>query len=93
MPQSSYHAREILNRILGHGDMEALKERVKPRLEAEEPLPPRLAAGTAHTPQGVERRLAVLPSRGIVCDALAGIGADPTPESLAGNIEDFVGTA
>jgi hydroxymethylglutaryl-CoA reductase (NADPH) len=92
MPQSSHQARDILSRILGDHDIDALSHRVKPRRPADEPLPPRLAAGTDYTEHGVERRLAVLRKQGIVCDAISGIGADPTPESLAGNIENYVGT-
>jgi hydroxymethylglutaryl-CoA reductase (NADPH) len=93
MPQPSHHAREILSRILGDDDMAALKDRIKRRLPADEGLPPRLVGGTDHTAQGVQRRLSVLRTQGITCDALAGIGADPSPESLAGNIENYVGTA
>jgi hydroxymethylglutaryl-CoA reductase (NADPH) len=93
MPQTSHHAREILSRILGDGDIDALSDRLKPRLPADEPLPPRFSGGSDFTKEAIERRLDVLRRQGIACDALAGVDADPSPESLAGNIENYVGTA
>ncbi len=82
-----------MDRIQGGKPAQASVDRLAPRLPSAFPLPPRLPAGNDHTAAGAARRRAVLERQGLRVPHLAGAEGNPAPETLAGNIENFLGFA
>jgi hydroxymethylglutaryl-CoA reductase (NADPH) len=87
------YAKDILARTLGGKAPEVRAAELRPRLPSREPLPPHLPAGSVHTAEAVEKRRRLLAAQGLDTARLAGAGAEPRPEDLAGNIENLVGFA
>ncbi|QDU55104.1 hydroxymethylglutaryl-CoA reductase [Aeoliella mucimassa] len=93
MAQNSEQSLLILQRLLADGDAEALRERHRPRLPEEQPLPPRFRHSAAKTPEAIEARRTILREQGIAIDQLCGSDDRMDPETLEGNIENYVGLA
>lgn len=93
MPAPRRIASNIRAQLLAGESEDELSRRVEPRLPEEAPLPPRVPAGNTQTAAGLARRREFLARQGLALDAVAGRGAEPAPEALAGNIENFVGFA
>ncbi len=87
------HARVILQRILGDETIEKAYERLAPRDQKTDPLPPRLTATSDHSTDAMIERRRLLSEQGISTDQLAGQGEEVSPELLSANIENFVGMA
>jgi hydroxymethylglutaryl-CoA reductase (NADPH) len=93
MPISKEQAREIVERLSRGTSLEALKERLRPVHEDERPFPPDVPRPGDSGAEGREARRAYLRELGIEIPQLSGEAPPPDPESLAGNIEQFVGMA
>ncbi len=93
MAAPSFRARDVLERILGEKSPEERARALRPRLPADEPLPPRLPGCTDLSQECCARRREVLAEQGVGTDHLCGLGPEPPPDELTGNIEGFVGYA
>jgi len=93
MSVSQRTAQNIRERLLKQSDPEGLRRRLFPRLPDSEPLAERLPLCNDHTTTGLEQRQSFLKQMGITVDCLAGEAGQPTPETLAHNIENLVGFA
>lgn len=93
MAQSSEQAKLILDRLLQGGGFDSLQTAFRPRLPADEPLPPRLKTCSDLSASAIEKRQELLKSQGIAIEALSASKAAIDPSSLSGNIENFVGVA
>ncbi len=93
MPLSKTKAQQILDRVLSQASRDEVSVRLRPRLPAEVPLPPRMPIGNDMTVAGLSHRQTFLREQGITLDALAGTAGAPPTESLKGNVENLVGFA
>ncbi|TVP55212.1 MAG: 3-hydroxy-3-methylglutaryl-CoA reductase [Gemmatimonadales bacterium] len=91
MPISHDKAREIAERLRKGRAMDGLSQLLAPRPPAETPLPDRVPSPRAWTAEAHRERLAFLEGLGHTTDALSGEAPDPDPETLQGNIENFIG--
>ncbi len=92
MATPSHIQKSILSRLTGGRTLEELKIALTPKLPSEKPLPPRLPGKNEYTRAALDARRRQLTDAGFKLDALyAGDSVDP--ESLRGNIEEFIGFA
>ena len=91
MPISKEHVLEIARRLARGGTLEELALRLAPVPESARPFPadvPRPSDGTA---VGRDRRIQFLRERGVELRQLAGEAPRVDPETLRGNIEQYIG--
>lgn len=74
-------------------DKEVLKARLGPVPVEERPLPPKVPAPLEWTGEAQRRRLDHLRERGAAPVAITGEAGLPAPETLRGNIEQYIGMA
>jgi len=91
MPISHAKAREIAERLRKGRDMEDLPDLLAPREISEHPLPDRIPHPRAWSASAHRARLEFLSERGLSVPALSGDAPDPDPETLQGQIENFIG--
>jgi len=91
MPVSHSKAREIAERLRRGRSMDGLPELLAPRHPAQDPLPDRVPQPRAWTGEAHRERVEFLAGRGVSIPTLAGEAPDPDPETLQGNIENFIG--
>lgn len=91
MAQSSDQAKLILDRLLQEGNIDSLQEFFRPRLPSEESLPPRLKNSSDLSTSAIKSRRELLQSQGVSLDALLASDESIDPNSLNGNIENYVG--
>jgi hydroxymethylglutaryl-CoA reductase (NADPH) len=89
----NYHARNILQRITRGEAPEKVFARYRPRPPSEAPLPPRISGTNDFSDDAVAQRRQLLAEQGISLPQLGGEGPEISPQSLAGNIENYVGMA
>lgn len=93
MPTTGKTARNVLNKLLDGHSAETVARRLDPRPPQQEPLPPRIPSGNDHSAEGLRKRREFFKRRDIRISRVSGLEPDPPPESLAGNIENFIGYA
>lgn len=93
MAQPSEQSLLIRERLLGAEGVEALEERHRPRPPAEAPLPPRFRNSADKSPKAIQARRSLLQDQGVSVERLAAADGLIEPESLEGNIENYVGLA
>ena len=91
MPIQHDDAREITKRLSRGQDVERLTERLAPTSAEKRPIPPGVPATRQWSADAVRQRLAFLESLGHAAPFLSGEAPDPDPESLRGNIENYIG--
>lgn len=91
VPISKEQAFQIIERLSRGGSLEALAKRLAPLPESERQPAPEVLAPRDTTSEGRKRRLQFLRGRGVEVPHLAGTAAPPDPESLSGNIEQYIG--
>jgi hydroxymethylglutaryl-CoA reductase (NADPH) len=91
MPVSKDLAREVIRRLTQYGSLSVLAKRLAPVPPETKPLPPDVPRPGDWSGEARAQRIAFLESRGVSVPHLAGRGDDPDPESLRGNIEQFIG--
>ncbi len=93
MPITHDQARQIAARLARGRDPELLPELLAPTPESERPIPPTVPGARDWSEEGVAKRVALLEGMGREATHLTGRGERPDPESLKGNIENYVGMA
>jgi hydroxymethylglutaryl-CoA reductase (NADPH) len=91
MPVSKDLAREVIRRLTQYGSLDVLAQRLAPVSPDEKPLPPDVPRPSDWSEEARAQRIAFLESRGLELPTLAGRGAAIDPETLRGNIEQFIG--
>ena len=91
MPVSKDLAREVIRRLTQAGSLSALAQRLRPISEEERPLPPDVPRPSDWSAEARAQRIAMLEARGIELSHLAGRAPEVDPESLRGNVEQYVG--
>ena len=91
MPISKEHVLEIARRLARDAPLEQLAARLNPVPESARPFPPDVPRPSDWTAAGRDRRLAFLEQRGVELRQLSGQAPPVDPESLRGNIEQFIG--
>lgn len=91
MPIQHDHAREITRRLSRGQDIEKLNERLAPTSAEDRPIPPSVPASRQWDAEAVRQRRAFLAAMGHELASLSGTEPDPDPESLRGNIENYIG--
>lgn len=89
MPIPEHLARQVRDRILGDGAMQA--ELLQPRLPSDQPLPPRLPHGNDCTAKACHQRRELLAGQGCATETAAQLASAMPPADLSANIENFVG--
>jgi hydroxymethylglutaryl-CoA reductase (NADPH) len=91
MPVSKDLAREVIRRLTQYGSLSVLAQRLAPLLPEVKPLPPDVPRPSDWSKEAREQRIEFLEAQGIELPHLAGRALEPDPETLHGNIEQFVG--
>lgn len=91
MPISKDQAREVVRRLSRWGSIEELAQRLRPVSEQARPLPPDVPHPSDWSAEAHALRVRALEAQGIEIPHLAGRAEAIAPESLRGNIEQFVG--
>lgn len=93
MPVSRVVTEGIIETLLKGKDLSGISARVRPRPVSDEPLPPNLPREADWSSAAQQRRLGILEGRGIHFEYLTGEKRFDDPESLRGNIENYIGMA
>jgi hydroxymethylglutaryl-CoA reductase (NADPH) len=93
MPITHDQARQIAARLARGRDPELLPELLAPTPESARPIPPQVPRSRHWSAEAVAERVAFLEGMGHEVAHLTGRAERPDPETLKGNIENFVGTA
>ena len=91
MPVSKDLAREVIRRLTQAGSLSALAQRMAPVSEQERPLPADVPRPADWSAEAQAQRIALFESQGIDLPHLAGRAPETDPETLRGNIEQYVG--
>ena len=91
MPVSKDLAREVIRRLTQYGSLDVLAQRLAPISPDEKPLPPDVPRPSDWSAEARTQRIAFLEARGMELPQLAGRGVEVDPETLRGNIEQYVG--
>ncbi|TMQ73319.1 MAG: 3-hydroxy-3-methylglutaryl-CoA reductase [Candidatus Eisenbacteria bacterium] len=91
MPVSKDLAREVIRRLTQHGSLDVLAQRLAPRSPDETPLPSDVPRPSDWSEEARAQRIAFFEARGIELPHLDGRGARVDPETLRGNIEQYIG--
>lgn len=93
MPISREQAIEIVRRLSQAGPIEELAARLAPKSAAERPFPPDVPRPSDGGATGRDARLEFLRGLGHDLPHLRGAAPAPEPETLQGNIENYIGMA
>ena len=91
MPISREYVLEIARRLAAISPLEELAGRLAPVPESQRPFPPDVPRPSDGSIAGRDRRIEFLRERGLEVPNLTGNAGPPDPESLRGNIEQFIG--
>jgi hydroxymethylglutaryl-CoA reductase (NADPH) len=91
MPVSKDLAREVIARLTQYGSLDALAQRIAPISPDEKELPPDVPRPSDWSEEARAQRIAFLQARGIDLPHLDGRGEALDPETLRGNIEQYIG--
>src|SRR5215831_5946313 len=91
MPVSKDLAREVIRRLTQYGSLSVLAKRLAPVPPEAKALPPDVPRPGDWSAEARGQRIAFLESRGVSVPHLAGRGAPVDPETLRGNIEQYIG--
>lgn len=91
MPVSKDLAREVIARLTQYGSLDVLAQRIAPVPPEEKELPPDVPRPSDWSEEARAQRIAFLEARGMELPNLAGRGTAIDPETLRGNIEQYIG--
>ena len=91
MPVSKDLAREVIRRLTQFGSLSVLAQRLAPVRREQRPLPPDVPRPSDWSAEARAQRVAFLEAQGIELPNLAGRGPELDPETLRGNIEQYIG--
>lgn len=91
MPVSKDQAREIIRRLTQQGSLNVLSKRLAPTSEAERPFPPDVPRPSDWSAEARQLRIAMLEQNGAELPHLAGRAPEVDPETLHGNVEQYIG--
>jgi len=91
MPISYTRARDLARRLSRGQSVDQLSQRLKPVVESERALSPRVPGQGDWSAAAHAERIAFLERKGLQLPALAGRSDAPDPASLQGNIEGYIG--
>ena len=93
MSEPNLHTRNTAQSFLDSTGTNEVDSKFAPLFPSEERLPPRIPGSADHSEKAAVRRRELLAAQGIETKSLACDADYVSPESLAGNIENFVGFA
>ena len=91
MPISYARARDLARRLSRGQSVDQLSHRLKPVVESERALSPRVPGHGDWSAAARAERIAFIEQRGVEVPSLAGRADAPDPASLQGNIEGYIG--
>jgi len=91
MPISKEHVLEIARRLARGGSLEELARHLAPVPKSARPFPPDVPRPSDSTALGRDRRVAFLRARGVELQQLTGDSPPVDPQTLRGNIEQYIG--
>ena len=91
MPLSREQALEVIRRLTQWGSLDVLARRLSPTAPKTQPLPPDVPRPMDWSQEACNQRVALIERMGVAIPNLVGRGTAPEPESLRGNIEQYIG--